>query len=645
MRKQTISKIAAIALAAMTVVPSFGLTASAVITTFDEGTAANGYVKKAWGNVNKAEFQLDGYTQTYYKVVKDDANSTGYYDQYKLEEDTTKRDYVVFSKHDKTATDVPTQTAPTAGESVTPYACVYYTDDRVIPDAYGRDKSGTGPNGTITKSEADTASDYNKAVATLNALNAELKSYGTAVENAKNNVDRIYSFTTHDGKTIYVAKPASASDVKYYNESNALTEKTDYTPLNGNDGLDIADMKLDPMACGLTRIAEGEGFYKFTYSYTHSITTVPLTTAMNDLQLGAYVAKGAQGTLEAPTTDDSGKSNGYLVTRGGETVPTQNPDASTNQGTAGTPSGSTTTPSTRFDYSLSYTPYYNLYSPRLNLYFPTAADALAAGATDYRQVTGPQTTTPTTTYESSVNVSTTYPWYSTVTGRYYKTSADAVAASGGSSSAVYNYYDRYYYNLYGLYGYGYTGLYYPTTTTTTTTDTSNVTIGKYKGWTYVNRYIRSASSGASYTVSMNGETSIPSTVLSALYGKDVTVNFKFNSGAILSINGKNLSSTSSISTDIKYNTKNVPDSLVKKAVKADDGISTAQFTVSGGNMSASASVTIKFKASRAGCTAKLYRYNSSSNSLSLVSTTVIKSNGNGVFDKVSQGGSYLVVLS
>lgn len=627
MRKQTISKIAALALATMSVVPMFSLNASATVTK-TLGTEATGGHNVITGSAYLLRWSSK---VTTYALTAAKNPTTELYELTTVTTDTT-----IYYDADVDGNGDGTTGTPTYCQiPVTYNGYVYYCDNNYKPKAYTDLVAALADAKTAREKDlADTKKAYDNYNSDIsNRKKAEVSADKAISFKDGARVPGTATFTDSKGYTVIVVADDIGSYHHYYYNGY---DKEHYTGTTWNN-------PDDP----------GAGTKNYNIAEIISATTTEKGMPQLANEVGTFVQIDNDGIIKKGTTATGAGNYRIQVTSNngtsdGTTTTVIGPGSGSSNGTVsgvgGSNNSSTTTPSTKFDYSLSYTPYYNLYSPRLNLYFPTAADAIAAGATDYRQVSGSQTTTPT--YDSSASVSTSYPWYSTVTGRYYKTSADAVAASGGSSSAVYNYYDRYYYNLYGLYGYGYGyGYTYPTTTTTTTTDTSNVTIGKYKGWTYVNRYIRSASSGASYTVSMNGETSIPSNVLSTLYGKDVTVNFKFNSGAILSINGKNLSSTSSISTDIKYNTKNVPDSLVKKAVKADDGVSSAQFTVSGGNMSASASVTIKFKASRAGCTAKLYRYNSSSNSLSLVSTTVIKSNGNGVFDKVSQGGSYLVVLS
>lgn len=256
-------------------------------------------------------------------------------------------------------------------------------------------------------------------------------------------------------------------------------------------------------------------------------------------------------------------------------------------------------------------------------------------------------------------------YYSGYTQKYYDTSASATAATpaGYTVTTIPNsYYPASTLNNYGYSPYN-NANFYPGITTTTTVgngtsnsstsnntatvkDNSNVTMGKSKGWTNITKQITSAKSGASFTVNMNNEYEIPASFLKALKGKDVTVSFKFSSGALLTVNGKGISAAdSSVFTDVQYNVKKIPTSLVKKAVKANSGVSSSQLSIGGGTFDLSASLTIKFKTTRAGCSAKLYRYNAANNSLKAVSNSTVKEDGTCVFNGITQGGSYIAILS
>ncbi len=250
---------------------------------------------------------------------------------------------------------------------------------------------------------------------------------------------------------------------------------------------------------------------------------------------------------------------------------------------------------------------------------------------------------------TSGSATTYYRYYSIVTGKYYNTYNEALTASGGVASyvrtissnsnyynGIYGYDDPYYYYYYLL---GNNGI------ATTTKDNSTVTIGRLKGWTSVTRTINSAKAGTAYTVSMQTETEIPESVLKALKGKNVSINFKFSNGAVFTLNGNDITSTTAISPVIRYGSTSIPTSLKNKAVKANSGVSSSQFTINGGSFGAEASVTVKFNSKRSGCSAKLYRYNASANTLSLVSRSAVQNNGQCNFDGVKQGGEYIVVLS
>lgn len=259
-------------------------------------------------------------------------------------------------------------------------------------------------------------------------------------------------------------------------------------------------------------------------------------------------------------------------------------------------------------------------------------------------------------------------YYSPYTGRYYDTlsAANAATPTGYTVRTITNSaYSASYLNTYG-YGYGYYNGYYNgyydpnyyyyyylmgnngltgTAATTTNKDTSTVTIGKYTGWTNVIKVINAARVGASYAVNMKSETEIPESVLTAMKGKNVNILFTYSNGAVITINGNDITSTTAFSPSVRYGSTSIPSTLKKKAVKANSGVSSSQFTINGGSFGAEVSVTVKFNSKRAGCSAKLYRYNAAANTLSLVSRSAVQSNGQCKFDDVKQGGEYIVVLS
>lgn len=274
-------------------------------------------------------------------------------------------------------------------------------------------------------------------------------------------------------------------------------------------------------------------------------------------------------------------------------------------------------------------------------YYPTLSSALSAADGSYARITK--------IYDYS-KPQTNY--FSHTTGRYYRTYAEALRASGNSSSNVYtfSYYSSNYYD--DLYGYDNVDYYYwllrqgnsDSTSSSKNNDTTTASVGNRKGWTAVSKYLSSLRSGSSVSVSMNTETSIPSSVTSALKGKNVTAKFVLSNGVVFTINGKDISTTSSIDIDTAYNTNMVPTKLVKAAYKKNKAVSNAQITISGGSFGAEADVTVKFATKRAGCTAKLYRYNPSKETLSLVDTAKVQSNGKCTFGDVDKGGNFVIIL-
>lgn len=237
--------------------------------------------------------------------------------------------------------------------------------------------------------------------------------------------------------------------------------------------------------------------------------------------------------------------------------------------------------------------------------------------------------------------STTYDYFSNVTGSFYSTYYAALSASNGDSSKVdvfngastYDYYDPYYYYYlnYGNYS-------------TTTKDTTSATMGKKSGWTAIAKSLKSTSAGSTVTVTMNDEETIPSTVLSAIKGRNVTVKFTLDNGVVYTVNGKDVTTAKDVDINTTYNTKNVPSKLAKAAVKKNDGVSSAQISIDSSSLGFTSDVTIKLPSKRAGYSAKLYRYNSSRNSLVLVDTATIKTNGKCTFENVTKGGDYVVVV-
>lgn len=163
------------------------------------------------------------------------------------------------------------------------------------------------------------------------------------------------------------------------------------------------------------------------------------------------------------------------------------------------------------------------------------------------------------------------------------------------------------------------------------------------GWSTLVNIINKASKGASYTVDMNGSSVVDASVMKALKGKDVTMNFVLDNGVKWSINGKKITSAKEVVIYTEYNIDYIPSDLVKKATK--NAISKAQVGVSAtfDKLGTKANVTVGFDSKRAGCTATVYRYDPESKTLKGVGKAKVQSNGKCTIT-VDQGGPYLFVL-
>ncbi|MCH5348788.1 MAG: hypothetical protein J1E40_05645 [Oscillospiraceae bacterium] len=254
---------------------------------------------------------------------------------------------------------------------------------------------------------------------------------------------------------------------------------------------------------------------------------------------------------------------------------------------------------------------------------------------------------------SAGNTTMYYSYYSTHTDRYYPTYEEALKVSGNDPSKVVyvgDYIDGYYYNGKYYDPYAYYLLMQQQknkddSSSSSSSSSSSVTINGKTGWTSVTNAIKSAANGKTLVVSMKNETTIPSSVTSALKGKNVNVQFKLGNGTVFTINGKDISSAKDINIKTTYNTNRVPSKLVKSAYKKKNAVSTAQLSIGSNTFGAEVDITVKFSTKRSGCTAYLYLYNSDKNTLSLVDTSSVKSSGQCTFDGVTKGGDFVVVLS
>ncbi len=266
------------------------------------------------------------------------------------------------------------------------------------------------------------------------------------------------------------------------------------------------------------------------------------------------------------------------------------------------------------------------------LYYYTWSSAYSAAGNDVSKVV----------YQRAITSSG--PYFSRYTGNFYNSYTEALAASlnnssyvisTGSSSTTSDDYDAYLAWLLSQYG----------NSSSSSNNNGSVTIGNRTGWNAVRSYINSARSGAVYNVSMNNETTIPQAVLAALNGKNVTVNFTLANGAVVSYNGRDIVNAQDVDVALTYNTNRVPNALLNAALtQVKNAVSTSSFSMTNNSFAADTTTAIRLNQKRAGCTAKLYRYNTARNSLQLVDSSVIGETGSVSFDNVTQGGDYVVVI-
>ncbi|MBQ3162655.1 MAG: hypothetical protein IJC04_11095 [Oscillospiraceae bacterium] len=266
-------------------------------------------------------------------------------------------------------------------------------------------------------------------------------------------------------------------------------------------------------------------------------------------------------------------------------------------------------------------------------YYPTysAAYSAAAGNADIISLVRDYTNLPDD-------------YFSQVTGSFYSTYDAALKASGNNSSKVTvfngaststndsNLDPYYYYWLSKQNG------------TTTSKDTSSATLGKKTGWAAIANQLNKSSAGSSATVNMNDETTVPSSVLSAIEGKNVTVKFVQDNGASLTVNGKDIEDSKNVEINVTYNTKSVSKKLIQNAFKKNGAVSSAQISIDEGSFGFDSDLTVKFNSKRAGYSAKIYRYNASRNSLQLVDTATVSNSGKTTFNNITKGGEFVIVL-
>lgn len=212
------------------------------------------------------------------------------------------------------------------------------------------------------------------------------------------------------------------------------------------------------------------------------------------------------------------------------------------------------------------------------------------------------------------------------------------------------YYDYYYGYPYSYYGYPYYYNYfvdpYYSVISTPAKEAEYGTpyvngVKTRAGWDTAVKYIKKAKAGSTVTLNLNGASTIDDSVLSALKGRDVTLEVK-GFGTEWEINGKYITSPKNLDLTYTPNSNVVPENLKAKAGR--DTLGVAEFSVgSSGSLGCSADISISVGREYAGGTVILYRYDPLRNSLRSTGTAVVTAGGKAKLS-VKNGGAYVMVI-
>ena len=676
MNKKILSKATALSIAAISVLSTAAMTASADITLKTTSLAT----QEASGTLAYVEWYLyytDKETTATFTGTPKQSISVSFVDSPVSTARTVATDYLNYDAYNTTVYDSDNSTgtyyaknsiattATTQLGKVASYQNKTYANTTAAAGltAYGDVVYTEG--GTDAYTDWQTAfknyvNDYNKYWASKNKFDKDTEAYNVAITN----------------NPAYTGKKPEATDTAYR-----------WTDHAGYYKYADAVAPVEPTAIGDTV------FTKRTYALESSLTSIKLT----DAKISNKAVKSidiADLTGEVTLKDDL--SGQYIVATGSSTAdPTTNawyptnashrtPSTISYYGTNGYwytsaaaanlyAGGYSTTKTSNYTSSIKDTELW--FSATTGFYYSTAASAKAASETgveyyqvavattvystkygSYRAANGLYYPTIAAAQNASYNYNRTYTYstkattasaryFSPLTGLYYTTSAAASAASGSysyididnySGGTSLNVYDDpyYYYFMNGGLGWG---------NSITKIDPDAPTIygsSKKSGWDRILAYINTKSTGSTVSIDMNKSTTVPESILSAAKKKGITLNFVNENGSKVKVTSSNINSNYSINTAVTYNVKNISSSLIKKAKKVNsDVVSTAQIAI---GSDSKAAVTVKLASKRAGCTVKAYRL-TAKGSLVLVSTAKVSSTG-AVTLSTNQSGTYLLVV-
>ena len=616
MNKKTLSKIAAIGLAGLTVIPSFGIVASADVTV-------NAALATISGTANHVKWQINSVTKT----IKADYNAT--------------TNALSFNENYMYVADYAVDTFETAGYAGT--EDVYYASSQQASSVL------SGLNNTITAENANGTSGsvaYNEWRKSWTNYQSDVNKFNNALATFKQRKAIEEAGGAAATEVTYVDSTGATKIINDVNDVHAYTAPADTTTLiiysltSSNDVKNMTQLEddLGPKV-GITNgeiVAGGD----YTISTTGSSTGTTTGSTTNSSSVGLPVA------TYRTASDTAFKSTvtGYYYPNL-SALRSVEPNATYTTSSVAVPYSST---NCYFDPVLGY-----YTSANTTGYAYVVSKGTVSEETAVYKVNGYYYATYTAAYNAANGNSnliqlwkdyTTLPsnYFSQVTGSFYSTYADALKASGNNASRVTvfnnasiddtNYLDPYYYYWLNK------------QQSSTSKDTSSATLGKRTGWTSIANYLSKVSSGSSATIAMNDETTVPASVLAAIKGRNVTVKFVLDNGATFTVNGKDVTSAKNVDIDVTYNTKSISKKLIQTAYSKNDAVSSAQLSIDAASLGFNSDLTVKFSSKRAGYKAKIYRYNASRNSLVLVDTATVGSNGKTTFDNITKGGEFVVVL-
>ena len=157
--------------------------------------------------------------------------------------------------------------------------------------------------------------------------------------------------------------------------------------------------------------------------------------------------------------------------------------------------------------------------------------------------------------------------------------------------------------------------------------------------------ISGAADGATISANVSAsEEVIPARVFEALKGKNVTVEFRLENGAVWKVNGTKITDAKEIDLGVTLNTTKIPDSVLKTI--NDDGISyEMQFSLDyEGELGGTFELSIPVGVKGAGLYGNLYYYNPTKGALEYMQTDTVDENGVVTYS-FTHASDYVVAVS